>query len=299
MSQIVGLHSGIDQTKNAVVRSPLLSVPLPASPDNLKPPGGTYVQQTVQLTDDRNNGAAHVRIANGGYRTVQRVINIALDGDAKHTVRLVNNVGSGTLGFSRIDGFNAPVGFLKLLDDRDESAPFILSPGMTISLDPNMHRLTFQGSGCDVNGYAIISYAMEIYISNIVFDAMPAIGDLISFGEFAVLEFCEEGVPGTVAAGNWPVEIPSSALIVDLCTNLIDVFNTDYIAAVQPAASQTPFNWANMIDADDLIYYKESSSGDWLIATDKGVQFNSTNAAMIRNTVASVSPPNLQIYKQL
>lgn len=301
MSQLVGLHNGVDQTKNTVLRPPILTVTPSAYPNGriFAPANANYAQQTVQVTDDIGNGASHVRIVNGGYRTVYRVINVALNGDAIHTVRLVNNVGSGTFGFSRIDGYGAPAGFLKLLNDRDQTDVFILSPGMSIGVDPNMHRISFQGSGCDVGSYAVISYAMEIYMANVIFDILPSAGDLLSFGDFALFEVYANGHPETVVAGRFGVELPLSGLIADFCDNLVAAFNSDYIGAIAPAGSQTPFHWAKKLTNDDLVYMKDSGSSSWIIATDRGVQFCSTDAAMIRNVAGSVTAPSLQISKQL
>lgn len=298
MSQIVGWHNGVDRSRNNIIRSPLLTIPSGAYADS-RSLNISYAQQSVQATDDFGNAAAHVRIANGGYRTVQRVINVSLNGGAVKTVRLVNNVGSGTLGFTRIDGYAAPAGFVKLLDARTLTDAFILSPGMSISLDPNMHSISFQGVGCDVNSYLVISYAMEIYISNIVFDVLPAAGEFISFGDFAVFEAYANGVPGTVEPNRIGVELPLSASVADFCDNLVTAFNTTYVAAVEPAGSQTPFHWARKIATEDLITYRDSATGTWLDATDKGVQFNSVNAAMIRNTLTNIAVPNAQIIKQL
>lgn len=301
MSQLVGLHNGLDQQKNTILRSPLLTVPAAAYADGriMRPTNANYAQQSVQTLDDLGNAASHVRIAHGGYRTVMRVINVPLVGNARHIVRLVNNVGSGTFGFSRIDGYGAPAGFLKLLDDRDLSSVFILSPGMSISIDPNMHRLAFQGSGCDAASYAVISYAMEMYIANVIFDTLPDSGDLLSFGDFAMFEVYANGVPGTVQPNRIGVELPLSGLVADFCDNLVAAFNTAYIAVVPPAGSQTPFHWARKIDDSDLMVYRDSGAGSWLSATNKGVQFNSIDAAMIRNVAGSAIAPRMQIVKQL
>ena len=300
MSQLVGLHNGVDQTRNTILRPPILTVPAAAYPDGriMRPANADYAQQTVQITDDMGNSASHVRIANGGYRTVQRVINIDLSDNAVHKIRLVNNVGTGQITFGRIDGIGAPAGFLKLLNDQDATAPFIMSPMMSLSLDANMHRLVIQGSGCVAGCYAIISYAMEIYISNVVFSEMPAIGAVISMGDYAIFEVYENGVPGTVKANHFGVEIPLSGLVTDFCDNLITAFNTTYIAAVEPAGSLIPFHWAKKIEATDLIRYRDSG-GSWIDATDAGVQFNSVDAAMIRNTISSSNDATIQIIKQL
>ena len=301
MSQIVGLFSGLDQSKNTILRPPVLTVPAAAYTGNriMKPSNATYAQQSVQTLDMLGNAAAHIRIANGGYRSTQRIINTALNGDAIKSVRLPNNIGTGLLGFTRIDGYGAPAGFLKLLDDRDQTAVFILSPGMAIGIQPNTHRLIFQGSGCDATSYASIAYSMETYIANIVFDVMPSTGILLSFGDYATFEVYTTGHPELVTAGNYGVEIPVTGLVVDFCANLIAAFNTAYIAAVEPVGSQTAYHWAKLIAADDLIYYRDSATDAWLIATDTGVQFNSIDTAMIRNLTCNATASDAQIIKQL
>jgi len=301
MGQLVGLNNGIDQVRNNLVRPPILTVAAAAYADGriMKPTNATYAQQTVQVTDDLGNAASHVRIANGGYRTVQRVINTPLNGDAIKTVRLPNNVGSGTLSFTRIDGIGAPTGFLKLLDDRDLASVFIMSPGMSIGIDANMHRVSFRASGADANSYVSIMYAMECYIANIVFDTLPVSGDLITFGDFAIFQFYLTGETDPTGNGTYGVEIGIADTIEDVCDSLVTAFNTAYVDAIEPAHSQVPYHWARKIDANDLLYYKDTSSNAWLIATDAGVQFCSTNAAMIRNITTSMVIPDAQVSKQL
>lgn len=298
MSQLVGLHNGLDQQKNTVLRSPMLTVPAAAYADGriMRPTNANYAQQTVQITDDMGNAASHIRIANGGYRTVQRVINEVVTDGLVHVVRMPNNVGTGNITYARPDGMTAPTGYLKLLDDHDHASALVLSPSMSVELDSNTHRLAVQGVGAAAGDCAVITYAMEIYIANIVFSAMPAVRDLISFGDYAMFEFCAEGDPSTVSPHRFPVEIPNSGLIVDLCTNLRDMFNF-YISKVQPLGSQIPYHWARLIDATDMVYYFDGSG--WLDATNLGVQFNSIDAAMIRNTASSITAPSLQISKQL
>lgn len=294
MSQIVGTFSGQDSVKNNSVRPPSLTIPAPAYP-SARTINNDYNQQTVQLVDDFGNGAAHTRIAQGGYRTTMRVIHVALNGDAIHKVRLPNNVGSGSLSFARIDGFALPAGYLKVLDDRGQTNGFIMSPGMSIGLVPNMHRLILQGSGCDANSYAVIVYAMETYIANLMFNSVPAVGDLIKFSEYVIFEAYDD--IATVGANH--IGVAREATVSLFCDNLITAFNTTYVAAIEPAGSQVPYHWATKIDADDLVIYNDTGASAWIAATDAGAQFNSINMSMIRSITTSMAIPTAQISKSL
>lgn len=295
MSQVVGTLQGQDSVKNNILRPPSLLIPAAAN-TSYRNINSDYGQQSVQLIDDFGNGAAHVRIAQGGYRTTMRVIHVALNGDAKHKICLPNNVGGGTLSFSRIDGVTPPTGFLKILDDRGQTDPFIISPGMSMGVSANMHRLVIQGSGCDADSYAVIIYAMETYMANITFNEVPSVGDVISFGSFANFEAYDD--IASVATNNIGVE--RHATVSGFCDNLVTAFNTAYIAAIEPAGTQSPYHWATKLDADDLVIYKHMlATPVWESAADAGVQFDSVNLAMIRSISTSMAIPDAQITKIL
>ena len=297
MSEIAGLQLSVDSSKATLLRPPQLSIPLPASPSGFNQAGSTYNRQSIQQVDNFGNSAAWTR--NMANRVVYRVIDQAVGDNAAHTVRLPNNVGSGLMSFSRIDGLTAASGFLMVLNDRlATTTKLVLSPGSSISLAPNLHRITVQASGAASGDYAAIMYPMEIYISNVVFDTLPTTGDLLGFGDYVKFQFLDVGESVTNSS-YLPVEIPAGGAIATLCANLVAAFNTAYVAAIEPANSQNELHWAKVITADDAVNYYNASTDAWLIATNKGVQFASIDPSLIRNTSASAGAPFVQVTTQL
>jgi len=274
MSQVVGQFT-VSELSRAKLRPRELSVPVEASPAYFSNKGSTYNSQSMQLIDRLGNAAGLIKSIPA--RTVPRVVKANWPtATGIQRIKLPYSVGGGVLRFTNNDD-TVPSGILKVYDFRDTSCGYItVGPGSTMEIPAGQPEVVLDVSAFSAKVQATICYNMEVYIGGVTFNTQPAIGDLITFGDYVRFEFVSGGSPTT---GNIPVTI--GAALSNTLANLLTAFNTTYVAAIEPVGSMTPFMWARLIDSNDLVYMKPSSA--WVSAVDKGILIYSVDQGLINN----------------
>jgi len=290
---IVGRVDGSNASKSVILRPREINLPPAASPANLT---RDYDRQSVQLLDDRGNGASLIRIANGGARTTLRVVEIPLTTSDQVRIVLPNNVSGGFMRFINND-YSLPGGKLLFYNEQNDAVSEFIDGGSTLEIPANMHDIVISCTTPTAKTICRISYFMETYIGTVVFDSQPTAGDMIVFGDYVIFEF-RTGI-NAVAAGHIPITI--GANLPASITNTLTAFNTTYVAAVEPAGSLTPYYWARLITTDDLIYYKQNAE-HWVLADENGIVFHSINHTFMRDLAVYIKnndSPRLQVTKLL
>ena len=287
MSQSVGQFKTIELSRSRL-RPRELAVPVAVSPTYFPNQGSTYNSQSVQLLDRFGNAAGLIRAI--PPKTAIRVITAAWpSATGIQRIQLPYNIGGGVMRFTMTDD-TTPPGILKVYDSRDLTHYIAIGPGSTMDIPAGQNEIALDVTVAGAKVIATICYTMEIYQCAITFNSQPVAGDHITANNYVRFEFIEAG--GAVTeVGNLPVEISE----VDLATtiaNFITAFNTAYVAAIEPAASMTPFMWARAADTNDLVYFKPLTA--WKQIADpsigvSGVMVYSVDQGLINGLVANTT----------
>ena len=278
MSQSVGQFF-VSELNKSKLRPRELSVPVEASPTYFAKTGSTYNSQSMQLVDKLNNAAGLIKSIPS--KTVTRVIQVTfpLVGSVIRT-KLPYSIGGGVLRFTNNDD-TVPSGILKVYDCRDTANGYIaVGPGSTMDIPAGQQEVVLGISVLTAKTLVTICYNMEVYVGAITFNTLPSVGDLLTFGSYAIFEFVSGGAVTTV--GNIPVTIGGD--MATTMTSLITAFNSTYVAAIKPVSSMSPFMWARLL-ADDLVYLK--TGGNWINAADSGIVVYSVDQGLINNANVS------------